>query len=93
MAAASDRPRARVMTHGARSGGLRRLPVGMLTCEECGAAGRIVLQVRDVEEIDAPFAVVYCRACAEREFGSVQAALVESTGSLVETGRSSPARR
>ena len=64
----------------------------MLRCEECGAAGRIVLQIRDVEEIDAPFAVVYCRACAEREFGSVERALAESTGGLVEAGRSSPER-
>jgi len=48
----------------------------MLRCEECGgegnddARGWLVLSVRDVEEVDPPFEVVYCPVCAEREFGS-----------------------
>jgi hypothetical protein len=47
-----------------------------LRCEECGAHGAdsapgwLVLHVRDAEGVDAPFEVVYCPVCAEREFGS-----------------------
>ena len=59
----------------------------MLRCEECGAPGRIVLQVRDAEDVDPPFTVVYCRACAEREFGSLGTALETSPGGLVDGRR------
>ena len=71
----------------ARFAAERRLVIGMLRCEECGAVGRVVLQVRDAEDVDPPFTVVYCRACAEREFGSLEAALDVSAGGLVEGGR------
>lgn len=56
-----------------RAGGIVLL---MLRCEECGAEshdharGWLVLHVRDVEEVDPPFEVVYCPVCAKREFGS-----------------------
>ena len=63
----------------------------MVRCEECGAVGRLVLQVRDAEDVDPPFTVVYCRRCAEREFGSLEAALEASAGGLVDGRRLSGA--
>lgn len=89
----SGRPRATVVMHGARFAGAERLVVEMLRCEECGAAGLLVLQVRDVEDIDPPFTIVYCRMCAEREFGSTEGALRDSTRGVVEAGGCRPERR